>query len=403
MKEPTTETRADITPPTRLLLVGVGGMGVNSVDALHAEAQTYADCIAIDADADVLNASPAPRQVQIGSTLTRGHSTGGDPDLGRRAANGDFAKLRELFANADIVVLITGLGGGVGSGASPVIAQTARDEGALVIGIAALPFPFEGVERIQIAEESLVKLKEVSHSVIILPNQYLLEESRESLSVEASFSKAAERIGAGFKVIWKLLGQRNLINLDFISLKHMLETAGGACTFVYAEGGGDSKATLTLNRLLAHPAIAENHCLKEANGLLVGILGSEDMTLAEVQEVMHGITGKIHSNAHRHMGVGIDPHLRNRMAVVLFVGGKEEEPEEEAEPGRIPKRVVPPSEQSSSPATKKTSAGKRAKQEELPLPSHHSKGRFNNVEPTIYQGEDLDLPTFIRRGLRLTR
>lgn len=382
-----------IKTPSRILLVGVGGMGVNALQNLSSSGAEYPSRVAVDTDGAVLDVSASPRCIQIGAHLTDGMSTGGDVDLGRRSANADFVKLRELFTDTDIVVLLAGLGGGVGSGATPVIAQTARDEGALVITVATLPFPFEGDERVRIAEKSLDLLRRYSQAVITMPNQYLLDALGEDVSLADAFRKADQEMGAGFSVIWRLLAQRNLINLDFNSLQHMLESAGGVCALVHAEGHGESKAKLALSRVMGHPAIKNQKVLDEANGLLVGILGSPEMTLLEVQEIMHGIAGAVHTNARRFMGAGIDPAMENRLAIVLLVGGKTEETKPEPEPA-APQRK-------SAPVTSHRKKQK-AEQEELIL-QPTPKGRFKDVEPTIHDGEDLDLPTFIRRGMRLTR
>lgn len=384
-----------VSTPSRSLVIGVGGMGINALQHLAGAADDYPDRVAVDTDGSVLDACAAPRCIQIGAHLTGGMSTGGDVDLGRRSANADFVKFRELFADVDLVILNAGLGGGVGSGAAPVIAQTARDEGALVISVATLPFPFEGDERVGIAEKSLDLLRRSSHAVITMPNQYLLVEIGEGVSLEDAFRKADEQMGAGFKVIWRLLAQHNLINLDFNSLKHMLESAGGVCTLMYAEGGGKSKAKLALTRLMNHPAIKNEKVLEEANGLLVGLLGSAEMSLLEVQEIMHGISGAVHSNARRFMGAGIDPAMKNRLSIVLLVGGKAEEPKQEPVPAPEPARRTVTTLKSEPKKSK-------AEQEELVL-QPTSKGRFKDVEPTIRDGEDLDLPTFIRRGMKLTR
>ncbi len=394
MIENVTEKTEKIATPSRILLIGVGGMGINALGTIHGLPGDHPELVAIDTDGAVLKAASVPRRVQIGATLTNGQSTGGDVDLGRRSANNEFTKLRELFVDVDLVVLITGLGGGVGSGAAPVIAQTARDEGTLVISVAALPFPFEGDERIRLAEKALDLLRRASHAVVTMPNQYLLEDAADEASLKDAFRKADEQLGTGFGVLWKLLAQHNLINLDFISLKHMLETAGGVCTMVYAEGGGKSKARLVLNRIMNHPAIKGDNVLSEANGLLVGVLGSPDMTLMDVQDVMNGIAGAVHSNARRFMGAGIDASMRNRIGVMLLIGGKAEEPK--AEPMAEPPRIVPiPVPEDRKP--------KRAEQREFEMPTTATKGRFKDVEPTIHEGEDLDLPTFIRRGMKLTR
>ena len=389
-----------LSAPARVKLVGIGGMGVNTLDTLQDSSADYADCIAIDTDIRVLQESTVPLQVQIGASITRGHSTGGDPDLGRRSANGDFAKLRELFTNADLVILLVGLGGGTGSGAAPVIAQTARDEGALVISVGAMPFLFEGDERRQQAEEAVTRLKESSQAVIAMPNQHLIDETQADVPITESFQRAAEKLGSGFRVIWTLLGQRNLVNVDFISLKNMLETAGGGCSFIYVEAGGPSKAKLALSRVMKHPAVSTAQVLDQTSGLLIGVLGGEDLTLLEVQEVIQGITGAVHANARRFIGAGIDPRLRNRLAVLLLVGEKGGEQPPEATPVAREAATKPMQQPAPSTSNRKQQSSEQA---ELELPSAPSKGRFKGVEPTLYQGEDLDLPTFIRRGMKLSR
>ncbi len=394
MSEPKKEekkTESNVKVPSRILLVGLGGMGLNALTRMENYSEEYADRVAIDTDGAALKASNAPRSLQFGAHLTDGMSTGGDVELGRRSANADFVKFREIFYGMELVILLTGLGGGVGSGAAPAIAQTARDEGALVISVATLPFPFEGDERARIAEKSLDLLRRSSHAVITMPNQYLLEDIGTDETMDDAFRRADEQMGAGFRVVWRLLAQHNLINLDFNSLKHMLESAGGVCTLVHAEAAGKNKAQLALNRVMKHPAVKNDNVLNDANGLLVGLLGGAEMTLLEVQEIMHGISNAVHSNARRFMGAGIDPSMKNRLSLMLLVGGKAEEAKPEAAP--IPRKPEP------APADRKKP---KAEQKELIL-QPTSKGRFKDVEPTIYEGEDLDLPTFIRRGMKLTR
>ncbi len=383
--------------PARVLLVGVGGMGVNAIDALHGSTADFMDCVAIDSDQSVLDQCHAPRQIQIGVPLTQGHSTGGDSDLGRRAAINDFVKLREVFTHSDLVILLAGLGGGLGSGAAPVIAQTARDEGALVITVATLPFNFEGKERAQEAEAAVSRLREAGQALVTLPNEYLCMPPHDQRPIEEAFRVALDQLADGLRLIWTLLGQRNLINLDFINLKNMLEHSQGACRFVYAEASGASRAPLVLSRLQAHPAIQQEEALKSCGSLLIGVLGSTDLALADVQSVVHGITAEVHANAHRVMGVGLDEHARQHMGVLLLIGDPAAAPAERA-PVRETKAPV-----KVAPARPSAQRGpKRIEQPELELPTI-SKGRFKNVEPTVMDGEDLDLPTFIRRGLRLSR
>lgn len=384
------------TQPARLTIVGVGGMGVQALNLIDTASDDHVTGIAIDTDQSVLSHCAAPVRLVIGSSYTRGHSTGGEPDLGRRSAHADFGKIRECFVDADIVLLVTGLGGGTGTGAAPLIAQTAREQGALVISCATLPFLFEGDTRVKVAEEGLQKLQESSQAVIVMPNAHVVDGATETTPIAEALQRGAAHLGAGFRLIWTLLGQRGLINLDFVHLKNMVETGGGACTFLYAEGAGRHKARLALSRILEHRALAVDKLGEQASAFLVGLLGSEDLTLLEVQETMTGLCDVFSTDAQRFVGVGVDPALRDQVKLAVWIGGKAVE----AKPVEQKRESI-----TASPAKKPVltdRAKKRIEQKELDLETL-SKGRFKDVEPTIYHGEDLDIPTFIRRGMKLTR
>lgn len=398
MKEESQSGRPEGSP-VRVVVVGLGGMGINSLNHLGASSEVAVTRVAIDTDRAVLDSADTGRRIQIGIRLAQGQSTGGDVDLGRRSVNANLPEIRALFVNVDIAIILTGLGGGVGSGGGPVVAQIARDEGALVISASSLPFPFEGDARMHTAEEALEKLRQAGHAAITLPNRYLLAEAVPDQPLPEAFSRAAGQLGAGFAVLWKLLGRRTLINLDFISLKNMLEGSDGLCSFVYAEGAGKGKVRLVLQRIAEHPALQEHGGLGHASGLLIGLLGGEDLTLTEVEEIMQGVTGAVRSNARQFMGVGIDPARRNQVGVLLLVGGRVEEPV----PERLPEVQPAKPRKTVTPARPDRPAGK-AEQKELELPTAPpSKGRFKDVEPSIYHGEDVDLPTFLRRGMKLSR
>ena len=380
--------------PERIQLVGVGGMGVNALRNFSGD--DFPPRIAIDTDGQVLLASGVPKQVQLAPHLAHGQSCGGSVELGRRCANGDVFKLREMFVHAEQVILFAGLGGGLGSGAAPIIAQTAKDEGALVICIVTKPFDFEGEERMQVASKSLDQLRQASHAVIVMPNDYLIEGPAAQRSLTDAFRFSNQQIGSGLQVLWQLLAKPTLINLDFHSLKHMLENSEGDCTFLYSEGHGEDKARRALERVLAHPAVKQHGALRESTSLLLGVLGSPDMSLSEMQEVMSGITDQADKAHTRFVGAGVDDAIQDSLRLfVLMSSGKQqrlEEPGLGAKPGR---RLVKPVSGVRTPI--------KVEQEELDLNAIPSKGRFKDVEPTIYEGEDLDLPTFIRRGMRLSR
>ncbi len=406
------ENKSAVATPLRaprIAFVGVGGMGVNTVGALDATVSRFARRVVVDSDHATLRASPVSHTLQIGTALTGGQSTGGLMDIGRRCANTDFLKIRDSLLNTDVAVLLVGLGGGLGSGAAPMIAQTARDEGIMVISVVALPFAFEGAARAQQADTALVALRAHSDAVITVPNDHLLVEDETEAPLEEAFKKGAEQLGQGFRALWQLLGQRTLINLDFSHLKQALTANGGVSTMIFAEGGGSGKVKLVMNRIQTHPAVARDNALAQAPGLLLGVLGGEDLTVMDVQEVVLDIVGQLPEGAAHVLGVGIDPALRNRITVVALAGQEAADVDTAADAGmaaaagettstappkaeRIPRKLV---------TAKPAPTTRKVEQEELPL-SAVSKGRFRDVEPTLYQGEDLDLPTFIRRGQRLS-
>ncbi len=377
---------------SRLTVVGVGGMGIHSLNLLHENASDFVNAVAVDCDQTVLDQCAAVRRVQIGARLTRGRGTGGDSSLGRRAANADFPQLRELFHQSDLVIFLTGLAGGLGGGATPVLAQTARDEGALVMTVGALPFDYEGEERMEAAQATINRLKTTGHGLIVVANQALFQGNESKQPLEDALGQAARQLGAALQWLWNLLGQHNLIHLDWITLKNMLESCEGVCQLAVAEAGGQQRANLLLSRLAKQPALQIASDAKEGASVLIGLQGSSDMTLDEVQTIVDGILDRCPGETSRWVGAGIDRSMKGKIGALVLVAARAEAP---PAPAPAVTRVT----------TKSTAKGKTKVTEQKELGFNTippSKGRFKDVEPTIVQGEDLDLPTFIRRGMKLS-
>ena len=208
-------------------LVGVGGAGSNAVDRLKMENLERLQLAVINTDYQALASSPVQDKVLIGMSVTRGLGAGGDPELGREAAEADREKISAVVKDCDLVFLVTGMGGGTGSGASPVVAEIAAETGALVIAFVTMPFSFEGGRRLKQAEEGLRALRQVCDAVIPLPNDVLLQEAAENETVLDSFARADEWIGRGVKSIWAMLFKTGLINLDFATLRQAFQHRGG--------------------------------------------------------------------------------------------------------------------------------------------------------------------------------
>src|SRR3984957_7792780 len=212
-------------------LIGVGGAGTNAVDRLKMENLARLQLAVINTDYQALASSPVQDKVLIGMSVTRGLGTGGDPELGREAAEADREKIAAVVNDCDLVFLLAGMGGGTGSGAAPIVAEIAAEAGALVIAFVTLPFSFEGGRRVKQAEEGLQALRRVCDAVIALPNDVLMQEAADNETVLDSFARADEWIGRGVKSIWSMMFRTGLINLDFATLRQAFQQRGGKTLF----------------------------------------------------------------------------------------------------------------------------------------------------------------------------
>lgn len=381
----------DEARPYRVIVIGVGGGGGNAVSRMYAQWPDGPDVTAVNTDAKALAACSAPTRVQIGRNLTNGLGAGGDPNVGKLAAEDDVDMLRELVSQADLVFLVTALGGGTGTGAAPLVARVAREEGALVLCFATLPFEFEGERRRRQAEDGLRALRMHADVVISMPNQRLLDSADGRASLADAFEKADAALGVGIRALWKLLAQTGIINLDFADLRHLIEHSGGTCAFGYGEATGAGKAAEAVNQILRSPLLDRGERLGKAGALLISIVGGPDLTLVEVKNVMSKLGAAAKPDARRVMGAAVDETWQNRLAVTVLAAENFEEEEAaaaapEAEPGLFSKQAL--------------GAGKPV-QEDLKF-DPVDKGRFKGVDPTVYQGEDLDIPTYIRRRIPLS-
>ena len=386
--------------PYRLLVVGVGGGGGRA--ARHVAAQlTHGPAVAaIDSDDQALQEVGLPVQLPIGHALTRGFGAGGDAATGRIAAEDEEIKIRALVEDVDLVFVITTLGGGTGSGAAPVIARIAHELGALTICFASTPFEFEANRDKDAAHEALRQLRMHSDATICLPNQRLLELVPDQTTLQAAFDASDHMISMAVIGIWKLMTEAGLIRLNFADLKNLVENSGGACSFGYAEGSGPDKATQASQALLASPMLEHGNVIAQADAFLVNILGGPDLALLDVQQVMNNIQKIARRDAKIFMGATVDDGWKDRLMVTVLAAEhwvaakpltekpiqKSALPTENVAPAA---KVMSATEKGTAPAQKELSFEKR------------DRGRFDKVEPTLYQGEDLDVPTFLRRGIKI--
>ena len=383
-------------------VLGIGGAGCNA--ARHFSRLNLPDvpCALLNTDAAALAQAASESKVLLGFKSMRGLGAGGDPERGRQAAEEDRDQIRAVCEGADLIFLIAGLGGGTGTGAGPVVARIARECGALVLGMVVLPFECEGNRRQRQAQMGLQEFKKAADGVICLPNQKLLQFVDEKTSLPAAFAIGNDWVAQGVQGIWRMLSQPGLINVDFADLCGVLRDGHAEGSLATAEAQGENRATEVINKLLAHPLIENGQSLAETAGALVSIAAA-NLTMSEVTRIMEQITRHC-EQAHVIMGASIDESFGDRLSVTLVASRRENVGVEEVAPHprmelKAPARGgAPPPIQLSNGRGRKSNS--RMKQTQLPL-EIVSKGRFEKSEPTLHQGQDLDVPTYIRRGVAL--
>jgi cell division protein FtsZ len=409
---------------------GVGGTGVNVLELMLKEGLPGVGFVAVNTDPQSLAASSAAEKVQLETQLLRGLGTGGDPDVGRALAEEQLPRLKALCAGVDVIFILAGLGGGAGTGISPVLARAAKDAGALVLGFVTTPFACEGGRRQRLAQHGLAELKSVADGVISLPNQKVFKMIDEHTSVLETFKITNDFLATGLRGVWRLLMRKGLIDIHFADLAALLRGRHGESCFAVAEAVGPTRSREVMDKLLAHPMLDAGQMLSESEAVLVSLIGGPDLSMAEVNRVMEQIHRQC-EHAQVIMGAAIDETFNERLAVTLIAACKSAEAAHAGETGaagsseefaaqllphstksRPGSRFVPPApalppEQVQQLLTRQGRGGQRPRksastlrQGQLPL-EIVSKGRFDKSEPTFHKGEDLDVPTYIRRGVAL--
>lgn len=389
-------------------LVGIGGAGTNAVDRLKMEGLERLQLAVVNTDHQALSSSPVQDKVLIGMSTTRGLGAGGDPELGREAAESDREKLAKLLVDCDLVFLIAGMGGGTGGGATPVIAEMAAEAGALVIAFVTLPFSFEGGRRLKQAEEGLSALRRVCDAVIPLPNDILLQEAADSETVLDSFSRADEWMGRGVKSIWSMLSRTGLINVDFATLRQAFQQRGAKTLFGLAEGSGPEAAAEAIAALKLCPLLHTPEFSRRADRLLVNISGGTDLTLPRVNEIMTAIAEQFGRESHIIMGAVIDEGMQGRVEITVLGAS------DMGTRGALSRRSLPPrarilparpDEPAPKPEPSVVAAAEPAPppstQEEFGFGELESRGQFERTDRNLFDGQDLDVPTYLRKGIKI--
>ncbi len=306
-------------PGARIKVIGAGGCGGNAVNHMINVGLRNVDFIAVNTDIQALQNNHAPLRLQIGDEITRGRGTGGNPEIGRKAALEDEDRIREILSEAEMVFVTAGMGGGTGTGSAPVIARIARELGALTVGVVTKPFQFEGRRRMSQAEEGLRELKNAVDTLITIPNQRLLSVASKNTTLKESFQKADDVLLQAVRGISELVTVHGLINLDFADVRSIMAEMGMAMMGA-ATASGENRAVEAAQRAISSPLL-EDVSIKGARGLLINVTGGSDMALYEVNEAASLIQEEAHEDANIIFGAVIDEAMSDEIRVTVIATG----------------------------------------------------------------------------------
>ncbi len=412
-----------------LRVFGVGNAGITIIERMAEDGPAAETFVAVNPDAQRLAASSIAEKLHLESRPLRGLGSGGDPERARSLAEEHAEKLQAYCQEKDVIFIVAGLGGGAGSGISPVIARLAKDAGALVLALVTLPFDCEGSRRRGVAAEAAEELRDVVDALICLPNQRVFGLLQEQTCVLDAFNLTNQMLADCGRSIWRLLTHSGPIEIHWPDLCDLLRGEHTDCAFAVVEAAGATRSREVVDKLLAHPLLEEGRMLTGCQGMLVSLMGGPDLTMTEIDRVMQELSSRCGS-AQVIMGAIVDESFRERLTVtVITVRPPSESPESlsgsrrsgenldqqlikgsgRPRPGSRfvpPPPALPPDQVqqmlarqgATRPGSRK--ALPRFRQAQLPL-EIVSKGRFDKSEPTIHKGEDLDVPTYIRRGVSL--
>ena len=312
------EVKPNIVTLAKIKVVGVGGGGGAAINRMIESGIQDVEFITVNTDLQVLRHNKAQTKIHIGQTITKGLGAGMDPEIGKRAAKEAQNELRQALERVDMVFIVCGLGGGTGSGSSPVIAKLARDSGALTIAIVTKPFSFEGARRRNIAEQYLAELIDKVDAVITIPNDKLLQVVDKKISLLNALAVADEILKQGVRCISEIITVSGLINVDFADVKSVMQNAGSALMGI-GQATGENKAIEAAKAAINSPLLEMS--IEGARGVLFTIAGSKDLTMHEVNEAAKVITSSTNEDARVIFGVVIDERLKEEIKITVIATG----------------------------------------------------------------------------------
>ncbi len=314
--------KPDIARFAKIKVIGIGGGGCNAISSMVSTNQMNGvDFLGVNCDAQALLTCQAQTKIQIGENLTRGLGAGGNSDIGRQAAEESKEKLKDFLRDTDMVFLTCGEGGGTGTGATPVIAELAREMGALTVAVVTKPFQFEGARRMVSAEEGIMTLKDKVDTLIVIPNQRLLEVIDKKMTLLEAFRVADSVLSQGVQGISDLITMPGLINVDFADVRSIMTSAGSSLMGI-GTGVGENRAATAARTAIASPLLEIS--IEGAKGVLFNITGGSDLTMAEVDEAAKQIAAAVDPDANIIFGATIDESLVDQIRITVIATGFDE-------------------------------------------------------------------------------
>jgi len=376
-------TEVCIENSARIKVIGAGGGGGNAVNTMISYSLRGVDFIIANTDAQALGASAAPVKIQIGTEVTKGLGAGSNPDIGKQSALESRDEIRRHLEGADMIFITAGLGGGTGTGAAPVIAQVARECGALTVAVVTKPFQFEGKKRNLQAEEGIIQLRDVVDTLIVVPNQRLLSLGGRGLSLLDAFKKADDILYQAVKGISDLIIVPGLINLDFADVKNIMSNMGMALMGT-GTASGENRAIEAAQRAISSPLLEDN-TIQGAQGILLSITGGPDMSLYEVNEASSLIQAEAHEEANIIFGTVIDENMKDEIRITVIATGFEDMTKKKQTPSNVAHLGGFRKEDLSTPAFMR----KEKSRDQANVLTMGINDESENV--------DIEIPTFLRR------
>jgi len=378
----------DVSPGenfAQIKVVGVGGGGGNAINRMIEEGMGGVDFISINTDAQALMLSQAKTRVRIGDKLTRGLGAGGNPEIGRKAAEESSDELYEVLRGADMVFITCGMGGGTGTGAAPIVAQIAKELSALTIGVVTRPFTFEGKRRQDSAEAGIEALKNQVDTLIVIPNDRLLQIADKRSSLQDAFRVADDVLRQGIQGISELITVPGLINLDFADVRTIM-SEGGAALMAVGQASGEDRA-----RKAAEAAISSqllDVTIDGARGILFNVTGGPDLSLFEVNEAAAIIKDTAHPDVNLIFGAVIDPNIGDTVRITVIATGFEQ--------SRVARRQVETGQMVPGRPVQQPQPQRRPVQPGSGITGEPQQGQQSR-DYKVYDSENIDIPTFLRK------